>query len=209
MIKLKNGKKYSLMNVGNAHNIIKYIQKRIPKNSMAFRDKDELLESLPPLRKKRKYEMIASVCCFLFLFFGIFLTGALTEWKDLHEFTSEEWVVFAVMICIGIFTVTAACILLRRFFVHTDEMNKNQGALYQTVLLTSPARPGKALKMYVDDDMSVRLTVYGYPNSDEVYFTEEQVNQSYELECIYESEAFSGIDELASEIEGMTEITLP
>jgi len=64
---------------------------------------------------------------------------------------------------------------------------------------------------YIDDDIyvSVRLTVYGYPNSDEVYFTVEKVNESYEIECIHTSRVYPNINELTPEIEGMTEISLP
>lgn len=210
-IQLKNGKKYNLINLENAYQIGKYIQKRISVKSSILLDKDKLISSIPPLRKKRKWEGISSIICFLLIFPGIFLTAALTEWKDLHEFGSDDWTVFSIMAGVGVIVIVVFCILLRKYLLDTDELNKMQGTLYQAILQTAPVQPGNAIRLFIDDDVyaSIRLTIYGYPNSDEVYFTVEQVNQSYEIECIHTSRVFSNIDELRSEVEGMTEIALP
>lgn len=210
-IQLKNGKKYNLMNLENAYQIGKYIQKRISVKPTISLNKDELMSAIPPLRKKRKREGISSIICFLLLFPGIFLTSALTGWKDLHEFSSNDWTVFSIMAGAGVIVIVAFCILLRKYLLHTDELNKMQGTLYQIILQTAPVQPGNAIKLFIDDDVysSIRLTIYGYPNSDEVYFTVEQVNQSFEIECIHTSRVYSNINELSPEVEGMTEIALP
>lgn len=210
-IQLKNGKEFNLMNLENAYQIGKYIQRRLPSKSTVPHDKDKLIAAIPSLRKKRKCEGIASICCFLLLFPGIFLTSALTGWKDLQEFSSYDWTVFTIMAGIGAIIVIMFCILLRSYLLHTDELNKMQGTLYQSILHTAPVQPGNAIKLYIDDDVyaSFRLTVYSYPNSDEVYYTVEQVNQNFEIERIHESRIYTNIHELAQEIEGMTEIALP
>ena len=210
-IQLKNGKKYNLMNLENAFQIGKHIQRRIFVKPTSSLDKDDLMAAIPPLRKKRKYEGVASIICFLLIFPSIFLTAALTEWKDLHEFSSDDWTVFSIMAGVGVVVIVVFCILLRKYLLDTDVLNKMQGMLYQTILQTAPVQPGNALKLFIDDEIyaSVRLTVYGYPNSDEVYFTVEQVNQSYEIECIHTSRVYANVNELASEIENMTEVTIP
>lgn len=210
-IQLKSGKKYNLMNLENAYQIGKYIQKRISPKTLISLDKDELLAAIPPLRKKRNCEGISSIFCFLLVFPGIFLTSALTGWKDLHEFSSYDWTVFTIMAGIGVITIVVFCMLLRKYLLHTDELNKIQGTLYQIILQTAPVQPGNAIKLFIDDDTyaSIRLTIYGYPNSDEVYFTVEQVNQSFEIECIHTSRIYSNINELSPEVEDMTEIALP
>lgn len=210
-IQLKSGKKYNLINLENTYEIGKYIQKRISAKPTISHDKDELMAAIPPLRKKRKQEGISSIICFLLIFPGIFITAALTGWKELHEFSSNDWTVFSIMLGVGVIIVVVFCILLRKYLLHTDELNKMQGTLYQIILKTAPVQPGNAIKLFIDDDIyaSIRLTVYGYPNSDEVYCTIEQVNQSYEIECIHTSRVYSNINELAPEIEDMTEIALP
>lgn len=210
-IQLKSGKKYNLMNLENAHQIGKHIQKRISVKTSISLDKDELMAAIPPLRKKRKREGISSIVCFLLIFPGIFLTAALTDWKDLYEFSSNDWTVFSIMLGVGVVVVVFFCILLRKYLLDTDELNKMQGTLYQTILQTAPVQPGNAIRLFIDDDVyaSIRLTIYSYPNSDEVYFTVEQVNRNYEIECIHTSRIYSNIKELVPEVEGMTEIALP
>lgn len=210
-IQLKSGKKYNLMNLENAYEIGRYIQKRIFAKHAISLDKDELMSAIPPLRRKRKQEGVSSIICFLLIFPGIFITAALTGWKELHEFRSDDWIVFSIMLGVGVLVVFVFCILLRKYLLHTDDLNKMQGTLYQIILKTAPVQPGNAIKLFIDDDSyaSIRLTVYGYPNSDEVYFTVEQVNQRYEIECIYTSGVYSDINELAPEIEEMTEIAIP
>lgn len=210
-IQLKNGKNYNLMNLENAYQIRKYIHKRISGKPAVFPDKDELLSAIPPLRKKRKREGITSIGCFLLLFPGIFLTAALTGWKDLQDFGVKDWTVFSIIAGVGIIVIVVFCILLRKYLLDTDELNKMQGTLYQTILRNSPVQAGNALKSFIDDDIcaSIRLTVYGYPNSDEVYFTVEQVNQNFEIECIHESRIYTDINALIPETESMIEIPLP
>lgn len=210
-IQLKSGKKYNLMNLENAYQIGKYIQKRISVKPTISLDKDELMAAIPPLRKKRKYEGVASIICFLLLFPGIILTSVLTGWKDLHDFTPNDWTIFSIIAGVGVIAIVVFCILLRKYLLHTDELSKIQGTLYQIILQTAPVQPGNAIKLFIDGEVyaSIRLTVYGYPDSDEVYFTVEHVNRNFEVERIHESRIYSNINELAPEIEGMTEIALP
>lgn len=210
-IQLKNGKKYSLMNLENAYQLGKYIQKRMPRKSMMIPDRNQLMTEILLLRKKRKYEGIGSICCFLLLIPGILLTTGLTGWKDLQDFDSTDWTIFAVMAGFGVITVVMACILFRRFLLDTDKLHMIHDTLYQTLLRTSPIGPGNALRLFLDDDVnaSIRLIVYGFPNSKEVYFAVEQINQNYEIDRIHESKIYSSMDALAPEIEGMTEIPLP
>ena len=210
-IQLKNGKKYNLMNLENAYQLGKHIQKRLPIKPSTSLKKDELTAAIPPLRKKRKQEGIGAIISFLLIFPGIFLTAALTDWKDLYEFSSKDWTVFSLMFGVGVIVIVVFCILLRKYLLDTEEINKMQETLCQIILKTAPVQPGNPIKLLIDDDIyaSIRLTIYGYPNSDDVYFTVEQVNRSYEIECIHTSKVYADINELSPEIEGMTEIAIP
>lgn len=210
-IQLKNGKKYNLMNLENAYQLGKHIQKRIPIKPSTSLKKDELTAAIPPLRKKRKREGIGAIISFLLIFPGIFLTAALTDWKDLYEFSSKDWTVFSLMFGVGVIVIVVFCILLRKYLLDTEEINKMQETLCQIILKTAPVQPGNPIKLLIDDDIyaSIRLTIYGYPNADDVYFTVEQVNRSYEIECIHTSKVYTDINALSPEIEGMTEIAIP
>lgn len=211
-IQLKNGKSYVHFTLKNACQIERFIHKMIFIKPGVIPDQDALIATIHPLKKQSKYEGIASIICFLLLFPNILLTSGLTGWKDLSAFNSRDWVVFAIMAGIGILVIVVFCILLRKHLLHTDELNKMQEALCQSVLQTASLRPGNAIKLFldeVDEHTPIRLTVYGFPNSDNVYFTVEQVEPDYTVECVYESKIYANIGELAPEIEGMTEVPLP
>lgn len=115
------------------------------------------------------------------------------------------------MSCVAILTFIAFAVFLRKWVLHTEDYQKNRQLLHQILLMTSPVLPGNALKMFVDDDLhaSFRLTVYGYPNSDDVYFTVEQVSPDYELICVHQSRIYAHFYELEPEIQGLIETLLP
>lgn len=210
-LQLKNGRKYNLMYLENAVEIGSFIQRRTAVKPATLPDPKDLFTMIPPLKKARNAKGIGSIVCFLLLFPEIILTAALTDWKDLSEFHSGDWTLFAVMAGVGIATLALFGILLRKYLLDADRLTKVRGELYRTVLLSAPLQPGNALKMYVDDDLfpSIRLTVYGYPNSEEVYFTVEQVNRDYRIQCLHTSKVYANIQELMPEIEGMPELPLP
>lgn len=47
-----------------------------------------------------------------------------------------------------------------------------------------------------DDIFTMRITVYGFPNDNSVYYIIEEVTSSYTLEKIYESETFDDIEDI-------------
>ena len=210
-IRLKNGKKYNLMNLNNAYQIGKYIRKRIAVMQPASLDKDKMTATLLQLRKRRKYEGITAIICFLLLFPSVFLAEALKNWMELHHIIADDWTVFSIMFGVGLILLVFSCILLRKYLLDTNELTKVQGMLDHVILQTAPIQPGKAIKLFIDDDISAtfRLTIYGCQDSEKVYSTVEQVNKNNEIELAYTSQAYSNIDELTAEIEGMTEIPLP
>lgn len=210
-IHLHNGKKFNIMHLENGHQLCQYILRRIPGRATASLEKQELLDILVPLRKKHSRLGIASICCFLLIFPSIILTAALTGWKDLQDFHAGDWQIFAAMAGVSILIIAASMILLRQFLLQENRIHELQGSLYQTVLRTSPTPPGNPVRMYLDNEhhTSIRLIVFGFPNSEEVYFTVEQVDPDYAMEQIYTSKVYPTFRELEPEIVDMIEIPLP
>lgn len=209
-IKLKNGKNYNLVNLENGYDLRRYIQKRILKEQVRL-DREETIRQIVPLKKKRKMEAIASVCTFLLIFPCIIVAAWLTGWRDLHEFSTKDWTLFAMMGGVGVAIIIIFCIVLRRYIHHTDTVQKLAGTLYQQMLRTTPAGPGNALRMYVDDEeyASLRVTVYGFPNEEDVYFTVEDVDANYELQRLHTSEIYPNMQAMEEELMDLTEIPLP
>lgn len=210
-IQLHNNKKYNLMNLENAWELGMYIQNKLPLSLVALQDRTQMLAEIPSVRKKRNTLGIASIVCFLLLFPEIVLTGALTSWKDLRMFTPGDWVIFLTMAGAGIITFVLFCILLRKYVQYAEKLDAMQKALQQNILRTAPLQPGNVRKVFLEEDGHglFRLTVFGFPNSQDVYFTVEQVDQNYEIECIHTSKIFHDFGELADDFADMTEIPLP
>lgn len=210
-LRLKNGRKYNLMHMKNPFQVGKYIQKRISAQPAALADKKTMLAAIASLRKKRHAEGIASPVGFLLLIPGTFLASGLTGWRELHEFSARDWQVFAVMAGLGVAVAAVSSVLLCKCLLHTEKLHELQGTLYQNILRTAPPLPGNVIKLFIDDEVRAyyRLTVYGYPNSDEVYYTVESVDQNYEIACTYTSKVYANFAELEPIISNMTEIAIP
>ncbi len=212
-IKLNNGKNYNLMHLANAYEVGRYIEKRIFHQSTSFFAKEELIAKNSTLSKKRKIQGFSSIGCFLLVFSEIFITSALTQWKELNEFSSTDWFVFAIMSVIGIIIMTVLCISLRKYLINTDEQNKTIKMLNKTILYNTALAPGNAIKLFVNDEYypSFRVTVYGFPNSSEVYYTIEDIDPNYDLRCVGKSKIFTDYESLSlsADLELYTEIPLP
>jgi len=210
-ITLRNGKKYNLMLLENAHEVGRYIQKRMAVKTEGDWDLEELTAQLPVMKKKCVQEGVTSICVFFLLIPGILLTSALTGWKDLSEFTKNDWIVFLSMAVIGIADIIVFCSLLRKYLRHLDSLNNKRRILSQMLLKKAPLRPGNAIGLYVDDENypSFRLTVYGFPNSSEVYYTVEAVDQNFEVQLVEESRIFESAQALEEVLEGNIPIGMP
>lgn len=210
-IQLKSGRKYILLFLENPYPLWKYISKRISVEPTLSLDKEQLISMILPLNRKRKWEGSLSITGLLLTIPGILLTAALTGRKEIYEFGAGDWTVFAIMAGIGVVVVVVSFLLLGRNLRDTNRLKKAQETLYLTLLRTEAVLPGNAIQLLINDDIHnpFRVTIFGCPNSDDVYFTVEKIDQSYELKCDYTSIVFADIDELKPMVDELTEIPLP
>lgn len=210
-IQLKSGKTYTLMNLENGAALARYIQKRMCFDPEIPLNPSGLMSQISPLTKKRNREAMGLLVCFLLLILGILLTAALTCWKDLSAFSRTDWIVFGVMSALGILVIAVIVELTRRCAAHNNALFRLRSAMNQAVFRGSPLPPGNPVKVFLDDPItpSLRLTVFGYPNCQEVYFTVEQMNRDNLLSKIYESDIYPDLETASVEFEDLTEIPLP
>lgn len=212
-IQLQNGKKYRLMHLQNAYEIGQYIYQHIPHKSVETLNQEKLRSQIQTLRKKRNFSGISSLVCFLLIFVEIIITAALTDWKEMDDFGSADWSVFTVMAVIFVMTFTASALLLRKWVVYCEKHTQATEALNKAILYTSPLEPGNAIQLFVNDERYpvLRVAVYGYPHSKEVYHTVEVILKDATLHCVHRSEIFPDYETLyvTAELEYFTEIPLP
>ena len=217
-IYLKNGKRYNLINLDNVEQVGTYIRRRLSPKAKTIWNKEELLEEVPLLRKKRLHECIISMSCFVLIIPAIFLIASLTGWKDLTDFVAGDWVILGSGAGVSVALVIIGCVYLRKCLWSVEQLYNKGQVLYQMILQTAPLQPGNAIKLFLSNGLdapdrgmcaSYRLTVYGFPNSTSVYFITEHVNQKNQIEHIHTSSVYPDISALSEFLADMSEIPLP
>ena len=209
-LRLKNGRRYGFMNLQNAYDIGAYIQRRLTL-SVSLENKERLIAAIPSLRKKRRKSGFGALSCFLLMFPTVFLALILTGWKDLQNFNSHDWTIFLLMGCTEVILLTLFTVLLRKWTTSIENLTTKENRLNRIIIQTTATLPGNAKRMFISNDLySVsRITVFGYPNSEQVYFTVETVTRDYTLECLHTSRIYDDFNEITPYIDGMEEVTLP
>lgn len=209
-IVLKTGKKYNLMNLGNAHELGRFIIKRIPEKPVPVGSKEAWIARIPAIKKKKKVESIVAISGFAILILLILVGSSLTGNRELRQFVGADWRIFAIMSAVGVTLLAAACVALRKALHHAEELEYLRKKICQTIFQTTPLQPGNAIRVFAeyDKDQPIRLTVYAVSNSKRVYCIEERVNDRFELEHVDFRSGYLEMDDLLEEINYMTEISL-
>lgn len=207
-IRLKNGKKYNLINLENAYQLGRFIVKRIPEPPMPSRSKESLIAELSVMKRKRNREAIVALSGFVLLIPLVLVGSAVTGNAELHQFGSDDWRIFAILATVGILMVIVACVALRRAIAHIEELDVLRRTICQMVFQTTPLQPGNAIRVFAEyyTLQPSRLTVYEVPGSEQVYYILEDMNQNFELEYVTRSAKYSDIDTLLEEIDHLLEV---
>ena len=172
-ISLKNSKYYTVMGISNSWQVASFITHRI---SFEVKDPPEaLIKKLDQSKRSKMQYLIRCSIATAFMLITPFITLFLTEEKPMHEFTRADWIITAVMGIILIFSTVDAF----RFANKTGKMNipleKLHYEIRRTVMETSPLLYGNAIKVFINEEASVRVTVFEDPSSETVSYTTEQI----------------------------------
>ncbi len=214
LIYLKNGKKYQIWHLENGEELYRFIRKRLPsQNSIGepAGDLTKLRTERQGLKKKYRKILIPCICCIPMLIPLILLTVIFTDGKELSEFSQRDWRVFCVFAGISLILIIAFIVLLPRATRLWKKIGRTESSILLTILLTAPLRPGKALRMYLDDpeEPAFRLVVFGLLDYDEVFYVIESIGPDEEIVLLSESKMYSTFEELKPELEELTEVPLP
>ena len=67
--------------------------------------------------------------------------------------------------------------------------------------------PGNIIKVFADEYYTWRITLFGYPNDDSVYYVIQEFTYDFTFFKSYESEIFENIEQLADALEPLIDIT--
>lgn len=207
-LQLKNGKKYNMHNLENAYALGRFIKQHLPLPPLTTQTKEKLNQTVQASRRRRRNCALGLIGCFVLIFAVIFLTAWLTDGREMRDFTAGDWQIFGIMAALVVLLSAAIVVLIRRFVRHSEVCHRNLEDLHLLILRTAPLPAGNGRKVYIslEDHPPIRVTVCGFPRSDEVYYIIEALDAEYTLEKVHESKIYPSMETLQPELEGLTEI---
>ncbi len=204
-IYLKNGKYYTVMGISNAWQIASFIRQHI--FFEAKESAETLIEKRNKLKSSRKKDLIYTCICSVFMFVNIFITVFLTGERELHEFNKTDWIIMAFFIVIEIATLVAAFYFANKTGKKNIPLEKLNYEIQRTVIETETLPSGNMRKVFTDENYTYRITVFGYPNDNSVYYTVEELSPDYSLIEVAESEIFENFEQISDYFKSLIDIT--
>lgn len=205
IIQLKNGKVYTIGGIQNSWELCSFIRQNM--NFDANVQPSKLIEELNELKSTRKKWFIYTCFALALMFINIFVTVFLTGERDFNEFSKTDWKIMTVMGAVECVTVIMTFWLALKTGKNNTPIERLNYYIPRTIIETKPLLPGNMLKVYTDRDYMERLTLFGFPNEDSVYYSVERIDGNYNLEKIFTSEIYEDIDHMPDGLEWLIDIT--
>lgn len=205
IIQLKDGKTHTILGVENSWSLASIIRRKMP---FELTERPEaLIKKLTSLRSKKEKNLIYTCLGVALMFINIFATVFLTGARETNEFNNVDWTIFVIF---GIIEI--AIVIFTFYFAHkTGKANvpikKLQYTIQRGVVETKPILPGNVIKVFTDENYSGRITLFGYPNQDSVYYVVQRFASDFTLFKSFESEIFKNAAQLQDDFEELIDIT--
>ena len=205
IIQLKDGKTHTIMGIENSWPLASIIRRNM---SFEVTEQPEILmEKLNNLKATKKNGLIYVCSGVALMFVIIFVTVFLTGEREMHEFSNIDWTIFAIMCAIEIVTVIAIFYFAQKTGKNNIPIEKLHYEIQRRIIETQPLLPGNVIKVFADENYTVRLTFFGYPNQTSVYYAVQEFASDYTFFKSYESEIFENIEQLQGGFEALIDIT--
>lgn len=205
IIQLKDGKTHTIMGIENARPLASVIRRNM---RFDVTEQSEMLsEKLNKLKSAKKKGLIYVCSGLALMFINIFVTVFLTGEREMHEFSKIDWIIFAIMGVIEIATVIVTFYFAEKTGKNNIPMEKLRYAIQRSIIETNPLLPGNVIKVFADENYTERITLFGYPNEDAVYYAVQKFASDYTFFKSYESEIFENVEQLTDGFESLIDIT--
>ena len=205
IIQLKDGKTHTIMGVENPWHLA-YVIRR----NMHFESTEQpemLIEKLNNLMSAKKKGLVYVCFGVALMFINIFVAVFLTGEREMHQFSNGDWTIFIVMCAIEIITVIATFYLTQKTGKNNVPIEKLKYEIKRRIIETQPLLPGFVIAVYTDENYMGRITLFGYPNDNAVYYSVQEFASDYTLFRAYTSDVYNSQEELPTDFEGLIDIT--
>ena len=204
-ILLKNGKRHVIMGIENSQLLAAEIRRQI--FTVETDHPESLHRKIAVAQAAKKKKLIWVIVSFIMMFANIFLAVALTDGRDMHEFSNLDWFLFVAVGTIEIVTVVA-------MFIFADQCGKYQlpivhlkHRLKGAYIASHPLPAGNIKRIYTDENNKGRIIVCGFPNDESVYCIIQQFVTPSQLETVHTTEIYENEDVFAEDLIGYIDIT--
>ena len=205
IIQLKDGKTHTIMGVENSWHLA-YVIRR----NMHFESTEQpemLIEKLNNLMSAKKKGLVYVCFGVALMFINIFVAVFLTGEREMHQFSNGDWTIFIVMCAIEIVTVIATFYFAQKTGKNNVPIEKLKYEIKRRIIETQPLLPGFVIAVYTDENYMGRITLFGYPNDNAVYYSVQEFASDYTLFRAYTSDVYNSQEELPTDFEGLIDIT--
>ncbi len=204
-IQLNNGKRHTIMGIENAFSLSSAIRQ-----NMSFETTEQpnvLIQKLNDLKQAKKQGVINVCLCLALMFINIFVTVFLTGERDLHEFSKTDWIIFIIMGVLELIIVIGAFYLAQKTGKNNLPIEKLQFLICKSIIETKPPLPNYLIQVLTDDNYRERISIFGYPHRNTVYFIVEAFDADYNLIQVFTSETYENHSDLPADFETLIDIT--
>ena len=205
IIQLKDGRTHTIMGIGNSWSLASVIRQNMPFESTE--QPEVLIERLNSLKLATKKAVIYVYSGLALMFINIFVTVFLTGGREMYEFSKTDWTIFAVMSVIEIVTIIMTFYYVTKTGKNNVPIEKLQYAIRRKIIEANPLSQGYIIAVYADYNYTVRVTVYGYPHQNAVYYLVQELDSEYNLVRAYLSDTYESQEELLEVFEKLIDIT--
>ena len=205
IIQLKDGKTHTIMGVENSWPLA-YVIRR----NMHFESTEQpemLIEKLNNLMSAKKKGLVYVCFGVALMFINIFVAVFLTGEREMHQFSNGDWTIFIVMCAIETVTVIATFYFARKTGKNNVPIEKLKYEIKRRIIEIQPLLPGFVIAVYTDENYMGRITLFGYPNDNAVYYSVQEFASDYTLFRAYTSDVYNSQEELPTDFEGLIDIT--
>lgn len=177
-IRLRNGKQYTIHNIENAESICFEIRKKLY-DSITINDKEKLHSEMIKLSAIRKNQLILIILGIVIIFVSIFVCATYTGEKELSDFTKNEWLIFIIFVVWELLITSFVFYISNKCGKILPVINEKRGKFKKLILESEPTPSGNVKLIYIDNDLTCRLTVYEIPSANDVYYIVEELDKNY------------------------------